>query len=367
LIKIGVIGCGFIAQIKHLPYLTGTEGGGVPGITVVAVCDIVKDLAEAMAQRYNIPEVYVDYHDMLDKSDIDAVAVLTEGDHTQFCVDAMNARKHVFTEKPLCYSMKGVEKILDAQRKTDLILQLGYMKRYDPGYEIAVEEFKKIKTISFVRAHKYLGGGGGVRNQILRSPVFHRTTPTDARPVFRLGAGRERIILEQLGEASEEEKVAYWSLTHIHGHVLNALFGIFGEPRKILRTEISSVGNRLPTISSLIEYPDWVGACEFGLPSPKKWDEFIMAYGERNVKVTFSHSWLKNRPAIVRVDEVEGDAVTRIIEGSYEEAFRREWDSFVKCIQTGEEPKVSVSDGERIVKICSAMISNYRHKETVIL
>src|SRR3972149_5668480 len=107
MIKIGVVGCGGIAQVMHLPYLTGTEGGGVPGIEVVAVCDVVKELAEAVAERYHIKEAYTDHNDMLKKSDIDAVAVLTRHEtHAEISIDAMNQGKHVFVEKPMCETIK---------------------------------------------------------------------------------------------------------------------------------------------------------------------------------------------------------------------------------------------------------------------
>lgn len=363
LIKIGVVGCGFIAQNMHLPYLTATEGGGVPGIKVVAVCDIVKELAEAVAKRYNIAEAYVDHKAMLEEADIDAVAILTTGDHTKLCVDSMNAGKHVFVEKPLCYSVDRAERILQAQRMNNVILQLGYMKRYDPGYEIALEEFEKMKDVSFVRAHKYMSlQGREIQDQIIR---ILRFPPSKETGYFGslVKPEREDVMFEQLGETTEEEKLAYFGLIVVFGHVLNALLGIFGEPRRVLRTKITRGGR---VITSLLDYGEYVCTCEYGRPSPKKWDEFIFAYSpKRNVEVIFSHSWLKNRPAIVRVTEVNRGAVTRTIEGSYEEAFRREWDSFVKCIEKGEEPRVSIHDGEMMVKICSAMIENYRSKEAV--
>jgi predicted dehydrogenase len=362
-VKVGVIGCGFIAQDMHLPFLTGTEGGGIPEIEVVAVCDIVEELTEAIAQRYNIAEVYLDHRAMLEKSDIDAVAILTTGDHTELCVDAMNAGKHVFVEKPLCYSVKRVKKILQAQEKNNVILQLGYMKRYDPGYEIALREFTTMQEISLVRAHKYMPlHGNKIGKQILRVLRFPRSKETGFSG-SSIRSGREQAMLEQLGEASEEEKVAYMGLVVVLGHVLNALLGIFGEPLGVLRTEITRKGR---FITSLLDYDEFVCVCEYGRPSPKKWDEFILAYSpEKDVKVTFSHSWLKNRPAIVNVTEREQGEVRRTIEGSYEEAFRREWESFVQCLNNGSKPKVSIHDGEMIVRICSAMIDNYRSKETV--
>ncbi|UCH70730.1 MAG: Gfo/Idh/MocA family oxidoreductase, partial [Candidatus Bathyarchaeota archaeon] len=129
MIRIGVVGCGGIAQVMHLPYLTAAEGGGVPGIEVVAVCDVMKRLVEAIGKRYHIEEVYTDHKDMLKKSEIDAVAVLTRHEtHAEICIDAMNDGKHVFVEKPLCETIKDAETLIETQRRNNVVLQVGYMK-----------------------------------------------------------------------------------------------------------------------------------------------------------------------------------------------------------------------------------------------
>jgi predicted dehydrogenase len=97
MIKIGIIGVGGVAQEMHLPYLTATEGGGVPGIEVVAICDVVKPLVEAVGKRYSIDWTYTDYSEMLRQSEIDAVAVLTsQVDHPAACIDFNECWKTCF-------------------------------------------------------------------------------------------------------------------------------------------------------------------------------------------------------------------------------------------------------------------------------
>ncbi len=368
MIKIGVVGCGGIAQVMHLPYLTGTEGGGVSGIKVVAVCDVLKELAEAVAERYHISEAYPDYTDMLNKSDIDAVAILTRHEtHAEISIDAMNQGKHVFVEKPMCETIQDAEKMIEAQRKNNVTLQVGYMKRFDSGYQIALEEFKKMKDIAHIRAHKYfpmLGTGATLQQmEILRQglgPVgLGFQVPEEMSK--QLQARRDRMIREQFGdEVTEKETAAYFGLLSTSGHVVNALQGFFGDPKSVLRTEILKGG---AFVTSLFDYGESICIFEFGRTQQRWWDEGIVAYSPtRIVEINFSNSHLKNRPGKVRVIEGSEKTVDTTMTGSYSESFRDEWDNFVQCAQTGEKPVVSGEDGKRVIEICVAMIENYRTK-----
>jgi predicted dehydrogenase len=371
MIRIGIVGCGGIAQIMHLPYLTSTEGGGVPGIEVVAVCDVVKKLVEAIATRYNIEQFYTDYREMLRKSEIDAVAVLTRHEtHAEICIDAMNEGKHVFVEKPLCETIRDAEKIIETQSRNNVILQVGYMKRFDPGYLIAIKEFKKMKDVAHIRAHKYfptLGTGRALqRVEILRHGLGPKglgfLVPKEIAK--SLQAKRNRMMLDQFGDRTTiEETVAYFGLLSTSGHVVNALLGIFGNPESVLRTEIRRAGS---FVTSLLDYGDSICIFEFGRTLQRWWDEGITAYSPtKNVEVSFSNSHLKNRPAIVRVTEGSERTVDTKIIGTYNEAFRNEWDNFIKCVESGHKPIVSAEDGKRVIEICVAMIENYRSKQPI--
>jgi len=371
MIRIGVVECGGIAQVMHLPYLTAAEGGGVPGIEVVAVCDVIRRLVEAIGKRYHIEEVYTDHRDMLKKSEIDAVAVLTRHEtHAEICIDVMNDGKHVFVEKPLCETIKDAEKIIDTQRRNNVVLQVGYMKRFDPSYLIALKEFKKMKNIAHIRAHKYFPTSGTGRAlqrvEILRHGLGSRglefLVPKEITE--GLQAKRDQKILQQFGdETTPEETIAYFGLLSTSGHVLSALLGIFGSPESVLRTEIRRAGY---FVISLLDYGDSVCIFEFGRTLQRWWDEGITAYSPKKiVEVSFSNSHLKNRSAIVRVIEGSERTVDTKIVGTYDEAFRNEWDSFVKSVETGGKTVVSAEDGKRVIEICVAMIENYRSKRPI--
>ena len=96
--RIGIIGCGGIANGKHLPSLSRLNN-----VKLVAFCDIVLDRAEA-ASKYGIEEakVYSDYKELPQDQSIDIIHVLTPNDsHAEISIASLEAGKHVMCEKPM--------------------------------------------------------------------------------------------------------------------------------------------------------------------------------------------------------------------------------------------------------------------------
>ncbi|KRR23769.1 Gfo/Idh/MocA family oxidoreductase [Bradyrhizobium retamae] len=97
MIKFGLLGCGRIAK-RHSDLL---GGGHISGAELVAVCDEVRERADAIAAKFNVPAFY-DIDDFLGRKDIQAVSVLTpSGMHPAHVIAAAKAGKHVIVEKPM--------------------------------------------------------------------------------------------------------------------------------------------------------------------------------------------------------------------------------------------------------------------------
>lgn len=129
-IKIGIIGCGGIANGKHLPALSKRDD-----VELVAFCDIVLERAEKAAKEYGVPnaKVYEDYKELLKDSSIDAVHVLTPNrEHSFITVDSLHAGKHVMCEKPMAINTKEAEQMVNAAKETGKLLTIGYQNRYRP-------------------------------------------------------------------------------------------------------------------------------------------------------------------------------------------------------------------------------------------
>lgn len=127
-IKAGIIGCGGIANGKHMPAVKH-----LPDVEMVAFCDLIPEKAEAAKRAFGTPDakVYTDYRELLKDPSITAVHVCTPNrSHSFITVDALRAGKHVICEKPMAINSAEAKKMLDAAKETGKILTVGYQTRY---------------------------------------------------------------------------------------------------------------------------------------------------------------------------------------------------------------------------------------------
>ncbi len=128
-LQIGFIGCGGIANQKHLPSLVK-----FPDLCeLVAFCDILPERAKKAADKYGAPhaKTYTDYTEMLKDEKIDVVHVLTPNVmHSPMTVAALEAGKHVLCEKPMAHTYADAKKMLDASKKSGKKLTIGYQNRF---------------------------------------------------------------------------------------------------------------------------------------------------------------------------------------------------------------------------------------------
>ena len=127
-VRLGVIGCGGIANGKHLPAQKKN-----PDAELVAFCDIIEERAKEAAEKYGSENAFVckDYRELLAKTDVDAVLVLTPNvDHSPITVAALKSGRHVMCEKPMAINSKEAQKMLDAAKSSKKLLTIGYQSRY---------------------------------------------------------------------------------------------------------------------------------------------------------------------------------------------------------------------------------------------
>ncbi len=134
-VKIGIIGCGGIANGKHLPSLKA-----VPNAEMVAFCDLIKERAEKAAAEYGTPDakVYTDYKELLADPEIEVVHVLTPNrSHADISIDAMKAGKHVMCEKPMAKTAADAKRMVECAKETGKKLTIGYQHRQKPSSRYA--------------------------------------------------------------------------------------------------------------------------------------------------------------------------------------------------------------------------------------
>ena len=130
-LQIGIIGCGGIANGKHMPALAKLS----ELCTMAAFCDIVEERAVKAKSEYGTPDskVYTDYKKLLEDDSIDVVHVLTPNVlHCPITVDAFAAGKHVMSEKPMASTSADAQKMLQAWKKSGKQFTIGYQNRFRP-------------------------------------------------------------------------------------------------------------------------------------------------------------------------------------------------------------------------------------------
>ena len=152
-VKIGIVGCGGIANNKHLPAIQ--KNGNYE---IVAFCDIDKEKALAAKEKYGTADarVYEDYTELVKETELEAVYVLTPNkSHAAISVAAMKAGKHVMCEKPMAKSYADAKLMLDTAKETGKLLTIGYQNRFrqDSKYLKTACDNGDLGDIYYARAH----------------------------------------------------------------------------------------------------------------------------------------------------------------------------------------------------------------------
>ena len=134
-VNVGVIGAGRIGRIhaRNLKFQ-------IPGAKLLAIADVITESAQTVADELEIPLCEQNYHRLLEKGDIQAVVICSSTDtHARIMMEAAEANKHIFCEKPIALEMDKIDRALAAVDKAKVKLQVGFNRRFDPSFRRAKE------------------------------------------------------------------------------------------------------------------------------------------------------------------------------------------------------------------------------------
>ena len=353
-IRVGVIGLGMVAQIMHLPYLKEMEE-----FEIVGVCDASALLTEKVGEFYSVDFRCTDYRELVESDRVDAVLVLTFY-HSDISAAAAAAGKHIFCEKPVAFSVREVDEIARAVDRAGVVFMIGYMKRFDDGYILGQKLFKQMSTdgdVRLIRVHDAC-----FQNDLVIRSMYKLWKSDDVPPrvIRETSAKMEQRITEAVGSAPKFVRQAYRLLLETGSHDVNVLRGAFGEPRRVLSTEILPRGN---WFVSVLDYGGEVRCVLDIARTARNWgDEVMTAYGmTRTVSVEFPNPFHKNAPTVVETIDMDGDAIIRRrIEASHSEAFRNELRHFAECIRKGRQPLTSLEEGLQDTELMVNIIKRFK-------
>ncbi len=333
-INVGVVGCGQIAQIAHLPYIEE-----LPQFELTALCDISPVVVNTLGENYHVGKRYSDFNDLVKQPEIDAVLVSNK-DHFSVIMAALEAGKHVLAEKPMVFNLRQADEVIAAARRNKRVLMVAYMKRYDPAFLYALEMFKSIQKIHLVRMHDFAG------SYKINNEIYDLVTPIDLEQetINEVQKTIKQAELEDIGLECKQYLELYDILLHLCIHDINVINGAFGIPEYINHVQIY---DKL-FVNALMEYKDgkklmWESGNVLELWD---WDEQLWVYGsDKRVGVRFPFPYLKNAATTVNINSMEGtNSVDKRVVASFDEAFKREWRHFSDCIVKDQKPITNATE-----------------------
>jgi len=350
-IRVGVVGCGLIAQVMHLPHLRELADR----FSVTALCDLSERALAFAGALFPEAARLGRWQDVVD-ADVDAVLVLTPGSHTPIAIAAADNGRHVFAEKPMCLSPAEGEAMLAAAERSGVTLMVGYMKRYDPAYEALATELDNGSVVA-------------ARITTLESPLepyadHHPYIAADDVAPDVLVALREdddRRMDDALpGVADPLLRRTYRSvLLDSMVHELNGVRGLLGEPDVLHAARIWPGG-----VTATLGFGSaeavflWVD-----LPGIARYEQDWSFYApDRRATLRFPSPLLRSAPTEHVLEGGEpGTAASWRTERtvSYAEAFKRELEAFHEAIVRGEPPRTGGEDALRDVLLSQAIVRSH--------
>lgn len=321
-IKVGIAGLGRLGKVHahNIAYK-------IPNAELTAACSIVPAELEYAKQELGVTDVYTDYREMLEKADIDAVAIVTtSSEHCWQIEAALDAGKHVFSDKPLGVTLEECKQAEAAvERHPDKVFFLGFMRRYDASYAYAKQKIQEgaigkpymVKSVGIDPENlvegclKFAATSGGIFIDMAVHDIDLMCWFLDDEPseVFALGTSVKHPEFQDLGD--DETGVATYRFKN--GGIATIHVGRTAAHGYHIETEI--VGTE--------------GSIRIS-PVPEK--NLAMIYNNTGV-------------------------VTECVQ-SFPERFREsylfEMQEFIDCICEGRKPDVTVYDGTRGTKIAFA-------------
>lgn len=336
MLRIGLIGAGYMMQTVHLPSLRAI-GAAEP----VAIADLDTALATRVAGAFGIPRVYGSAEELVAGEDrLDAVVVVTNKvHHASASLPALERGVSVLIEKPLEASLEAARRMVETAERTGATLMVGYMKRFDPAFQELERRLANgsLGEPRYVRLHDFGGnwtagapqvGAFGLEDGGSQPGPNRRPAPAPNDPAA----------------AAFNEWIEVWI------HDVNMARALLGEPRSV---RLATAG--LPRLA-LVEFeraPALLEVGNIGYPGAP-WDELVTIHGAAaSAELRFPAPLLFRKETELVVRSGAGEARPALPD---REAFTEELIHFLRCVERGQQPLTPGRDALRDLELCAAIV-----------
>ena len=338
-IRVGFVGCGEVTQILHRPSLYQLPNH----FEVTALCDISLSILEQLGKFWSVQTLTTDHRELVARSDVDAVLVANPNAfHAEVALDAIAAGKHVLIEKPMCVTLREADQIVAAQKKSNLVVQVGYMRRYAPAFLEGCQMVKAMNEIKFARVRDFLGLNSLIINptsRVIRDEQLPESVKNDAKL-------RDEALVDEAwgGTPSPDQRRAYAVLLGLSSHDLSAMRELLGLPNKVLFATQRGGGRYL---AATFDYGPFVCQFETGIDGIPRFDAHIEVYGsQRVIRIQYDTPYIRNLPIRLFVTEANshGGVTTVDSHPAWGDPFVAEWKAFYENITENKSPKTGPAD-----------------------
>ena len=334
-VRVGIVGGGGIAG-AHLPRLKERSDA----VEVVGVSDLDVSVAAATAERYGIGQHAKDFHDFL--GDVDAVVICVPTlFHAEIAIDALNAGKHVFCEKPMARTLEQADAMMEACAKSGASIQIGFVRQFD-------DEWMTFRDA--VQADK------------IGRPVTWRHVQASAGP--RQWSDR--------GGWFTDEKVGGGPFLDGCIHNIDFALSTFGPAEWVFahaRT-IHPENTALDTGTATIHFQsgdELMLAWCWGLPKDCSGANTFDLFGPKGVL-----SWPHDQPAdaterVMMINYGASQETVPFPANALSVAFERQMDEFIEVARGEKQPRAGGAEGRAALQVALAILQSGRTRQVVEL
>lgn len=334
--RVGIIGCGRIAglleddPLREKPCTHAGAYEAVKETKIITACDINKDRLNKFGKRWDVHNLYTDFHEMLDKEDIDIVSIAawTQFHHEMAVAAAESGAKGIYCEKPIALTLGQAEEMLHACKKNNVKLIINHERRWDPYYlkvKELIEEGKigELKTIvgnalswePEIRKIEFYGGG----------PMFHDGTHLTDQLRFFAGEPEWVSAYEERPNGSE--------------YIENTVFGLIWF---------------LKGVRAFIEGGGCRNYFNFELDLQGTEGRIIIGNGARKLYVTNKSTRFLGFKELEKIKLPEPNENTN----PYTDGVK----DLIRCVETGCESISSGEDGKKALEIILALYESAKNE-----
>lgn len=338
--RVGIVGCGEVAQIVHLPSLYRLP----EKFKVTAICDVSQLVLEGVGDHWNVERRYTDYQDLVCDPEVDVVLVTNPHVfHAQVVLAAIAAGKHVLVEKPAAINLAEADAIQAAQEGAGVVVQVAYMRRYAAAFEQAVKIVAQMRAkndIRLARVHDVIGHNPQIiapTSRVIRGKDVTKEMIAEAK---RLEAQAVKVAI---GPAPKELQKAYMLMLGLSSHDISAMRELLGMPQRVLcATQRGGL-----YLTATFDYGDFVCQFDTGVDSIARFDANLEVFGGRKyVRVQYDTPYVMNLPIRLYIGEPNGrhGVVEQMVHPAWGDPFVNEWMALYDNITLRCTPKTSIAD-----------------------